>query len=257
MPSAILSLQDLSKSFGGIKALDGVTFDVSSNQITLLIGPNGSGKTTLFNVISGLIKPDRGRIMFEGRDITHWPPHRIYQAGLCRTFQIPGPFPSMTVLENVLCAKQIGSGESFLFSVFGKRWHESEEEAEKYALKIITLVGLEKKTDSNASTLSGGQLKLLELARALMGGGRLVLLDEPVAGVLTSLASEILSKIRETLDELNTTFLMIEHRLDIALKYADYVHVMNQGRLLSSGRPGEIIHDEKVLEAYLEGEAQS
>ena len=207
----------------------------------------------MLNTVAGLIKSESGHIIFNGKDVTGWLPHRVYHEGICRTFQIPAPFRTMTVLENILCAKQVESGESFWFSAFGRRWHKTERDYEESASKILQLTGLETKRDAVTSTLSGGQLKLLEFSRALMGGGKILLLDEPVAGVLPSLALEILTHMRRTVVETGITLLMIEHRLDIALKFADYVYALNNGKVIASGKPDEITKDEKVIEAYLGG----
>ena len=177
----LLEVREITKSFGNLHALDGVTLDVEEKKATILIGPNGSGKTTLINVISGFYHPDSGTIFFEGKDITGIAPYRIYDLGICRTFQIPNLFWKLSVLENVLIAEKGNPGESFAKSLFKRTWVKKETETTEKAFKILELLGLHPSWDKRAITLSGGQLKLLEIGRALMTGARLVLLDEPIS----------------------------------------------------------------------------
>jgi branched-chain amino acid transport system ATP-binding protein len=248
---AILKTRDLSKSFGKLAALDGVTLDVEEKKVTILIGPNGSGKTTLINVIMGLYKPDAGSVIFGSTDITGWPPHRLYRKGLARTFQIPTLFWDLTVLENILVAAKGNPGESFLRAPFRRSWAKAEEEEVAAAGKIIALLGLSAQWDKLAYQLSGGQMKLLEVGRALMSGAKFLLLDEPISGVNPTLAHEIFARIIRLRDELGISFFIVEHRLDIALSYVDYVHVMAFGKLLTSGKPDAVMSDDRVIEAYL------
>ena len=247
----ILEIQDVSKAFGSLRALDGVTFGVKEKEVHILIGPNGSGKTTLINVISGFYKPDSGRVVYEGKDIAGVPPHKAYALGVSRTFQIPSLFPKLTVLENVLVAAKDNPGESFVKSVFRRSWIKEETEATKKAFAILQLLDLGKVWENEASTLSGGQMKLLELARALMSGGRLVLLDEPISGVNPTLAHEIFGRILKLRDELGVTFLIVEHRLEVALEYVDTVTAMAFGKVVAEGKPEQVMVDPKVIEAYL------
>jgi len=250
MPS-FLEVKELTKSFGSLRALDGVTLDVEARKVSILIGPNGSGKTTLINTVSGFYKADSGTVAFDGKDITGLPPYKVYGLGVARTFQIPNLFWKLTVLENVLVAEKGNPGESFLRSLFRRAWVKSETEATERALRLLELLGLSKVWDSTAIKLSGGQMKLLELGRVLMSGAKLILLDEPISGVNPTLAHEIFSRILKLRDELGVTFMIVEHRLDIALSYVDSVTAMAFGKVGATGKPELVMADQKVIEAYL------
>ncbi|MDA4121055.1 MAG: ABC transporter ATP-binding protein [Thaumarchaeota archaeon] len=249
--ASLLEVRDLRKSFGNLKALDGVTMAVIPQTVNILIGPNGSGKTTLINVVSGFYRPDSGEVTFDGQDITSLPPYKLYAMGLARTFQIPNLFWKLTVLENVLVAEKGHPGESFLFSLLKRTWAKREIEATERAMKILDLLGLGKVTDSLALRLSGGQMKLLEIGRVLMSGSKLILLDEPISGVNPTLAHEIFGRILKLRDDLGVTFLIVEHRLDIALSYVDTVTAMAFGKVVAAGKPELVMSDPKVIEAYL------
>jgi len=253
MASNILSVQSISKLFGNLRALDGVTLDVLERKVSILIGPNGSGKTTLINVISGLYKPDAGKVLFEGGDVTGYPPFKLYRLGMGRTFQIPALFWKLTVLENLLVSEKNNPGESFLRSIISRTWKDSEVRAVEKAARILELLGLSKLWDQPSYTLSGGQMKLVEIGRALMSDAKLLLLDEPVSGVNPTLAHEIFSRILRLRDELGLTFFIVEHRLDVALKYVDEMFVMALGKLITSGPPNDVMNDKRVIEAYLGG----
>jgi branched-chain amino acid transport system ATP-binding protein len=251
--STLLDVQSVSKSFGGVKALDNVDVKVTEKQVALMIGPNGSGKTTLINVVSGFYAPDEGRIFFEGREITNQPPHRIYKLGLVRTFQIPSLFTRLTVLENLLVASKINRGESFLKAPFTGYWIKDEEENLDKALRILQLLKLDHLWDARASNLSGGQMKLLEIGRSLMSDAKMLLLDEPISGVNPTLAHEIFTHILNLRDKLGLTFLIIEHRLDLALPYADFIYVLAYGKLITQGEKDKVLQDAQVIGAYLGG----
>ena len=251
MAKNILSVQGISKLFGNLHALDGVSLDVPEQKVSILIGPNGSGKTTLINVISGLYKPDTGIILFEGGDVTGYPAYELYRLGMGRTFQIPALFWKLTVLENLLVAEKNNPGESFLKSVLGRTWRDSEIHAVEKATRILEILGLSRLWNQPSYTLSGGQMKLVEIGRALMSDAKLLLLDEPISGVNPTLAHEIFSRILRLRDELGLTFFIVEHRLDVALKYVDEMFVMALGRLITSGPPSEVMNDKRVIEAYL------
>jgi branched-chain amino acid transport system ATP-binding protein len=249
--ASILEVKDLRKSFGNLKALDGVTLEVEERKVNILIGPNGSGKTTLINAISGFYPPDSGTVTYAGKDVTGLPPYRMYDLGVGRTFQIPNLFWKQTVLENVLIADKGNPGESFIKALFKRSWIKQETEATDRAMKLVTMLGLSKMWNVRAITLSGGQMKLLELARALMSGSKLILLDEPISGVNPTLAHEIFGRILKLRDDLGVTFLIVEHRLDIALGYVDDVTAMALGKVVAAGKPELVMGDSRVIEAYL------
>jgi branched-chain amino acid transport system ATP-binding protein len=251
MPVNILEIQNVRKSFGNLHALDGVSLTVPERKITILIGPNGSGKTTLINVVAGLYKPDSGTVFFNNRNVTGFQPYRLYEFGLARTFQIPALFWKLTVLENLLIAEKNNPGEKFHLSLFTSLWEKAERLAIEKASKILDLLGLRALWDQPAYLLSGGQMKLVEIGRALMSDAKLLLLDEPVSGVNPTLAHEIFSRILQLRDQLGLTFLIVEHRLDVALRYVDEMFVMALGKVIASGLPNEVINDQKVIEAYL------
>ncbi|TLY13752.1 MAG: ABC transporter ATP-binding protein [Thaumarchaeota archaeon] len=216
----LLEVRDVTKSFGSLRALDGVTLDVEEKKVTILIGPNGSGKTTLINVISGFYTPDSGSVFLEGRQIT----------GLA-------PYP----------------GERFLGALIKRSWLKEETEAAEKAFRILELVGLSHVWDKPATNLSGGQMKLLEIGRALMADARVLLLDEPISGVNPTLAHEIFSKLLKLRDELGLTFFIVEHRLEVALGYVDRIIAMAYGKVLTSGDANKVLSDARVIEAYLGG----
>ena len=244
----ILVTKNLSKFFYGLKALDRVSINVERGKITLVIGPNGSGKTTLINVISGFYKADEGEVLFDGVDITNKPPYEINWNGLVRTFQIPQPLKKLTVLENLLVAEQ-NPGERILNSLL-KNWVKREEEIVEKAYNYLEFLGLDHLWDSEAYKLSGGQLKLLEVGRALMANAKLIVMDEPIAGVNPVLANNILNRITELKNQ-GISFLIVEHRLDIVLKYVDHVYVMANGRVIAEGDADEILNNREVIEVYL------
>jgi len=264
MQSVVLSIRDVTKSFENLLALDRVSMEVAERKISILIGPNGSGKTTLINVISGHYNPDSGKVFYRGQDVTGVPPYKLYGMGLARTFQIPALFWKLTVLENLLVAEKNNPGESFVKAVLpsGIRslkklitpmWRNNEERAVEKASRILDLLGLSKVWDRPAFVLSGGQMKLVEIGRALMSDAKLLLLDEPVSGVNPTLAHEIFSRILKLRDELGLTFFIVEHRLDIALSYVDQMFAMALGRIIASGPPDDVLSNKTVIEAYLGG----
>ncbi len=246
----VLETRNLVKRFGGLVAVNHVNIKVRRNSLTLLIGPNGAGKTTFVNVCTGVLKPDDGKVIFDGKDITGWPPHKIYKAGFVRTFQIPEPFLSLTVLENVLVALG-SSGENPLKAPIKKLWVKEEEEKVERAFRILKKVGLDKYWDWEAYRLGAGQLKMLEVSRALATGAKLIALDEPIGGTDPAYASEIFKYVRSLREVWDVTFLIIEHRIDIALPFADYVYVMDRGKVIAEGPPKVVENDPKVIEVYI------
>jgi len=250
----ILEVVHVRKTFGGIVALDDVVMNVKRGTMTALIGPNGSGKTTLFNVIAGVYKPDRGKVIFDGHDITGKPPEKIYHLGLVRTFQIPKMFKGMTVYENVLTAARNNPGEKFSVSLVRQLWKDKEKNIAKKAVETMKLLKIFHVARNPSSAISGGQMKLVEIARGLMSNPKMLLLDEPAAGVNPTLAHEIFQFLRSLRDEANMSMLIIEHRLDILFDYVDYVYVMHRGKIVAEGTPKEVAENPVVIEIYL-GEA--
>ena len=249
--TSALEVKNVSKLFGNLRAVDDVSFGVDDESLTILIGPNGSGKTTLINIISGFYKPDEGRVVYNGEEITGLAPHKVYTKGVARTFQIPSLFWKMTVLENVMVAKRGHSGEGFARSVIKSRWKNEEELTAEEAFRVLEIVGLSKFWDQTALSLSGGQMKLLEVGRVLMSGAKTILMDEPISGVNPTLAHDIFSKLQEIRKDYGITFLIVEHRLDIALGYVDRAIAMSYGKLVTVGSPDEVMADPRVVEAYL------
>ena len=247
----ILSIQGVKKHFGGLTVLDGIDIELEAGKIYQLIGPNGCGKTTLINVVSGLLKPDEGKITFNGNNITQKGLFETYKIGLVRTWQIPQPFVNLTTMENILISSSGNSGESFLLAPLKSKWKADEKKITDDALEIMKMVSLVEQKDTLSQNLSGGQQKLLELGRAMMSGAKLILMDEPIAGVNPTLAHEIFEKISKICKKQKITFLIVEHRLDIALQYADHVFAMDRGKIIAEGNSDEVIKHPKVVESYL------
>lgn len=252
MSSHILRVDGLAKSFGGLQAVDRASFDVQEGSITALIGPNGAGKTTLFNLVSGLIATDSGSVSLDGRDITRHRPHDIARRGLIRTFQQPRTVTRMTVRDNLHLAAARQPGERLRDLVVGRRRTRAREVAvEERAGELLELFDLGRVADDYGGTLSGGQRKLLELARALMAEPRLLLLDEPLAGVNPTLGRRIEELIIQMRAEHDLTVLFIEHDLPAVMRLSDRVIVMSQGTVIARGEPEEVRRDQLVLDAYL------
>jgi len=247
----MLQVSHASKSFGGVKAVDDCSLSVERGRIVGLIGPNGAGKSTLFNVITGFEKPDTGEIYFKGLRITSLPPHSIARLGLVRTFQIARPLSRMTVLENLLLAAQGQSGERLWTAIFKKRVVELEEERHiARANELLSFLGLEELRHEPAGNLSTGQMKLLELGRALMASPEMLLLDEPLAGVNPALAMQILKRIK-ALQRQGMTFFIVEHNMEAIMSISEKIYALDKGKVIAEGTPGEVREDERVLEAYL------
>ncbi|MGP3956557.1 ABC transporter ATP-binding protein [Nonomuraea sp. 3N208] len=238
-----LRTEGLSKSFGGVLAVDGASVELLEGKINGLIGPNGSGKTTFFNLITGMIKPDAGRVLYRDRDITRHSPHRIAHAGIGRTFQLCRVFPRLTVLENMLVAVRRTRLRELLAGLRDK----GEVERARHWLRRM---GIEHLEDAEARDLSYGQQKLLELAAILMAEPELVLLDEPAGGVNPALIDRIVSLVRD-LNAEGRTFLVVEHNMDMVMGMCDHVIVFDRGAPIAAGPPSVIRDDPRVLEAYL------
>ena len=247
--SALLKVGALTRSFYGVHALRGVDFEVQAGTITALIGPNGAGKTTAFQCITGVVPPDGGRVVFDGSDITGWRADRITRAGLTRTFQIARGISRLSVLENLMLYAADQPGEGVLAALTGSG-RAAEERARLRAIEVARRLNLFRVANNAAGALSGGQKKLLEIGRALMASPKMILLDEPIAGVNPTLAEEIAEQLRTLRDE-GLTFLVIEHHMDLIARLCDPVIVMAEGRKLTAGSFVEVANDRAVQEAYM------
>ncbi|WP_227354071.1 ABC transporter ATP-binding protein [Haladaptatus salinisoli] len=248
-----LRVDDLRKTFGGITAVDGATFSVEQGSLTGLIGPNGAGKSTTFNLITGVHTPDGGSVRFDGEDITGLRPYQIANRGLVRTFQIARELSEMTVLENMMLAPAGQSGEKLWRSVtpgFRGDVRREEEAVLERAWEMLEFFEIDHLAEEYSGNLSGGQRKLLEMARALMTDPKMVLLDEPLAGVNPSLEKKLLAHVHE-LRENGYTFLLVEHDMDVIMNNCERVIVMHQGKVLAEGRPEAIRANDRVIDAYL------
>jgi len=250
-----LVVSDLVKSFGGITAVDGASFRVERGSLTGLIGPNGAGKSTTFNLITGVHAPDSGTVTFNGEEITGLEPHQVANRGLVRTFQIARELKEMTVLENMMLAPKGQVGERLWRSVTpGVRGGVIEQEREllERVWETLEFFEIDHLAEEFAGNLSGGQRKLLELARALLTDPDMLLLDEPFAGVNPTLEARLLDHVHELKDR-GYTFLLVEHDMDLIMENCEHVVVLHQGRVLTEGTPAEVRDDEEVIEAYLGG----
>lgn len=246
----ILSVKNISKNFGGVQALDNCSFDVNDGEILGLIGPNGSGKTTMFNIITGIHEADSGKITFGKKDITKTGTYEIASLGICRTFQLIRLFPKLTLMDNVLIATKM-KGEMFWPQFLKKRDVNAEENRMKEnARRLLEMSNLQSKENELAENLSYGQQKLLEIIRALATKPKLLLLDEPIAGVNPTMTKQILSLIKK-LNDGGMTVLIIEHNMNVMMNFCDRLIVLDYGREIAAGKPGQIKKNKRVIEAYL------
>ena len=248
----IFEAREVVKRFGWIRAVDGATLNVAEGSITALIGPNGAGKTTFFNVITGFYRPDGGQAAFEGQRILGRPPYAIARLGMVRTFQITKALARMPVIDNMMLAAPDQPGErlhNVVFSPGAVRRREAEVRQE--AMELLEVFSLDGLAGDYAGTLSGGQRKLLELARALMTRPRFLLLDEPMAGINPTLGRRLLDHMKRLRAEEGVTFLFIEHDMEVVMNHSDRVIVMAEGRVIAEGEPHEVRRDEAVIDAYL------
>lgn len=256
--TSLLTVRNIHKSFGNLKALNGVDMEVEPNSITGLIGPNGSGKSTLFNVITGFYEKDEGQgeILFRGDRIDEMRPARIADKGVQRTFQITQATRKMTVMENMLLASRHQPGEKLFHSLIRPQAvKDREKEQLNKAREILEAVQLRELSDEYAGNLSGGQKKLLALGRLLMADPKLMMLDEPTAGVNPTLTNSLLEIIQDLREETGKTYFLIEHSMKVISSLCDYVYVLDFGENLAAGNPEEVRQNEKVLNAYLTGQS--
>jgi len=244
--SALLSVRDLQKSFGGIVAVDGISFEVHDGEILGIIGPNGSGKSTLFNCILGQLQPSQGEVRFEGQDITGMRPCDLNRRGVSRTFQLLQIFPQLSVRENLILAGQEHQG-TMTTRLFGARDAGLTSAAEK----MIDFFRLRHLADELASSLSYGQQKLLDAAMAFMSGPRLVLLDEPAGGVNPTMLGNLRERLRAINAQQRATFVVIEHNMEFVMALCTRILVLAEGRIIAQGDPASVRADKKVIEAYL------
>lgn len=247
----VLKIEGITKHFGGVYALTDVSFNVREGHVQAIIGPNGAGKTTLLNVISGIYKADVGRVFLEGVDVTGLPSNKLAEAGVARTFQTPQIFQHMTALENVVIGSHLFTDRNLLTSISNtKSFRQSEADLFRSAKQFMIDVGLEHRIDDHASQMPYGELKRLEVARALALRPKLLLLDEPAAGLNHSESSQIGAIIRG-LPSKGVTPILIEHDMKLVMNISDCVQVLESGRTLSNGTPDEVRSDPRVIEAYL------
>jgi len=249
----ILIVDGLVKRYGGVHAVDGASFTAAAGSITGLIGPNGAGKSTVLGLVSGFVRPDAGRITFDGRDVAALPAHRRARLGIVRTFQLPREFRALTTIENLLVAAPGQRGESAAGVVAGRwMWRRDEDELAEAARGLLRLFGMAEAADQRAGRLSGGQKRLLEVMRALMARPRLLLLDEPMAGLAPALAERLEAACRQ-LAGAGMSILLVEHELGVVERLCETVVVMAQGKVISEGRMAELRTRKEVQDAYVVG----
>ena len=252
----LLELNEVSKSFGGVAALTGVSFGVKQGEVFGVIGPNGAGKTTLFNLITGVFPASSGEIVFDGMSVVGIKPHRTVEMGIARTFQNIRLFGNMTALETVLTGMHCRTGSGFLSSFLKtKRQRIEEERCRGIAYEFLKLVGLEEDAEEVATSLPYGKQRRLEIARALATHPQLILLDEPAAGMNPQETAELTELIRRIKDEFKITIMLIEHDMNLVMEVTERIYVLEYGRLIAQGTPDEIKTNKRVIEAYLGGEA--
>ncbi len=251
-PDPILVADQVTRRFGGLTAVDVEHVEVQRGAITALIGPNGAGKTTFFNLLTGFDTPDTGSWIFNGKDLAGIPAFKVARLGMIRTFQLTKALSKMTVLENMRLGATAQKGERLSTSVFGFLWGAQEKAITSQADELLKRFNMYEKREDFAGSLSGGQRKLLEMARALMTDPEIVMLDEPMAGVNPALTQSLLEHIKNLREE-GMTVLFVEHDMDMVRDISDWVIVMAQGKVIAEGPPDEVMRDEAVIVAYLGG----
>jgi branched-chain amino acid transport system ATP-binding protein len=249
-PDPILVVEQMRRSFGGLLAVDVEKVSIQRGLITALIGPNGAGKTTLFNLLTGFDEPDSGTVIFDGQGVSGTAPYRLAKMGMVRTFQLTKSLTRLSVMENMKLGAKEQRGEAFLRSILPFLWRSQEEEIEERAEGLLERFKLSHMRDEYAGTLSGGQRKLLEMARALMAEPTLVMLDEPMAGVNPALTQSLLEHVKSLRDQ-GITVVFVEHDMDVVRDISDWVVVMAEGRVISEGPSQFIGQDPAVIDAYL------
>ena len=252
MNGNLVKVENLNKSFGGLRAIDNCSIEIKENSITGIIGPNGSGKSTLFNLITGNLKPDNGSVFYNGQDITGKEPYELFNLGILRTFQIAHEFTNLTVIENLMMVPGNQMGEKLITSIFTRdKFKKQENEIKEKALDVLKFLKIDHLINEKAGNLSGGQKKLLELARTMMVDAKIVFLDEVGAGVNKSLLKEISESILKLNEERKYTFCIIEHDIDFITKLCDPVIVLAEGKVLFQGSPREVKENNEVIDSYL------
>ena len=248
----LLDVQHITKRFGGLTAVNDVSFHVDKGEVVSIIGPNGAGKTTVFNILTGVYEIEEGKIFFEGKEIQNQAPQAIVKAGISRTFQNIRLFMNMRVLENVLVGTHINTEYSFLDALFRTpKWKRIEAEKTKRAIQILKSIGLEYRMHDYAKNLPYGEQRKLEIARAIATGAKLLLLDEPAAGMNPQETQELSQFIHHIRDEYNLTILIIEHHMDLVMQISDRIYVLDFGKLIAEGTPAQIQNNKRVIDAYL------
>jgi ABC-type branched-subunit amino acid transport system ATPase component len=248
-PDPVLVIDSITRSFGGVRAVDVAHLEFQRGWITGLIGPNGAGKTTLFNLLTGFDRPDTGRWTFDGMPLSRLAPHQVARRGVVRTFQLTKALAKLTVLDNMRLAAPMQTGERFFGALLGT-WGRQEQANTRKAMELLTRFQLDAKADDLAGCLSGGQRKLLEMARALMMEPTVIMLDEPMAGVNPALTESLLQHVKSLRDD-GMTVVFVEHDMDVIRDISDWVVVMAQGRVIAEGLPGTLTSNKAVVDAYL------